>query len=136
MTRLRSSVLLLALVLGPAPAIAQGCNLWTQFDFGSARIPAEGRALLDRTARMFPGASYAITGHADAPGTEFENLVISRRRAEAVADYLVARGATGISSLTALAQTRMLVVDHGPEVKNRRVEIYVSPCSEAALAGS
>lgn len=131
----RTTLLAVGLALASSPAMA-GCNLWLQFDFGSARPGPQGVALLDRVAAMYPRSSYYIVGHADAPGSEFENLVISRARTEAVAAHLVARGATGIRSQAARAQTRMLVVDHGPKRVNRRVEVYVSPCSEAALSGS
>ena len=134
MTRcLRPLALGAVMTLVAAPALAVGCNLWLQFGFGSAEIRPDGRALLDKVARLYPSASYEIFGHADAPGSEFRNLVISRRRAEAVAAYLAARGVAGVVSLEALAQTDLLVAEHGPKKTNRRVEIYVSPCSEAVL---
>lgn len=134
--RLRPLALAAALSFVTAPAFAVGCNLWLQFGFGSAEIDADGRALLNKVARLYPSASYEIFGHADAPGTEFQNLVVSRRRAEAVAAYLAGRGIAGVVLLKALAQTDLLVAEHGPNQKNRRVEIYVSPCSEAVLIAS
>lgn len=136
MTRPRLSILAVALSLGVAPVHAQGCHLWLQFGFGSAAILPDGRAVLDKAARLYPGAGYTITGHADAPGTEFENLAISRRRVEAVSDYLAGQGVTGVVRMTAMGQAKLLKVDHGPVALNRRVEVQLSPCSKAVLAGS
>jgi outer membrane protein OmpA-like peptidoglycan-associated protein len=62
------------------------------FDFGSAAIsPSQfgaltelGEALSDYLAR-FPWATILVEGHTDAVGTEYANLLLSDRRAEALA---------------------------------------------------
>lgn len=120
------AVVLCALV--PLPAAA-GCVVSVFFDFASARLTPDTRAVLDRVAAVHPGAPLRILGHGDAPGSEFENLVISRARAEAVSAYLAARGLTGTVAIAAQGQTDLVVIDHGKVRRNRRVELYLPSCS-------
>ncbi|HHC07809.1 MAG TPA: OmpA family protein [Actinobacteria bacterium] len=67
-----------------------------EFETGSAVITAEGRRLLDEifeALALFPDVPVEIAGHADAQGSAERNLELSERRARAVYDYLVAKGA-------------------------------------------
>jgi OmpA family len=61
--------------------------------------PASSRGVLD-IVRRHPNATVTITGYTDSDGTEAYNLDLSRRRGQAVADWLV--GQTQASQLTAL----------------------------------
>lgn len=68
------------------------------FDFGSATLrPGQGE--LDAFAQRFgaapAGQVVSIRGYTDALGSDAYNLDLSRRRAQAVRDYLVARGING-----------------------------------------
>jgi outer membrane protein OmpA-like peptidoglycan-associated protein len=67
------------------------------FAFDSADLSARARLEIERMATVLnhPRAierRVMVEGHADAIGTEAYNLALSRRRAEAVAQELVARG--------------------------------------------
>ena len=64
-----------------------------QFEFDSAEILPQARAQLDAVAqgiKMLPEAHRVwIEGHTDARGGDEYNLQLSRKRAEAVKQYLV-----------------------------------------------
>ena len=69
------------------------------FDFNRADIKDRNRAVLDRIiARIneLPNAKVSIMGHSDTIGKEAYNIELSRRRAKAAFDMIVAGG--GISS--------------------------------------
>lgn len=65
------------------------------FAFDSARLTAEAEAALRRTAELAAQAGsgrITVVGHTDAVGEDAYNLALSRRRAEAVAQWLAASG--------------------------------------------
>jgi peptidoglycan-binding protein ArfA len=76
-----------------------------------------------------PGVKVAINGYADNTGSDAVNISLSSNRADAVADYLIARGVTR-DHLTARGfGSADPVADNGTpdgQAKNRRVEIVVS----------
>lgn len=91
-------------------------------------------ALLDQPALM-AGGRVVIRGHSDSRGHDGDNLVASRKRAEAVRDYLVEKGiAKERMNIVALGEGRPVApnvnVDgtDNPQgrARNRRVEIEVS----------
>ncbi|HZF94539.1 MAG TPA: OmpA family protein [Allosphingosinicella sp.] len=101
------------------------------FESGSARIAAQGAALLDRyVAQVVTPLDCRVTidAHADRVGSENGNLRLSRLRAEAVGDYLRSRGLAAPITLGAFGEMRPLVetADGVAEPQNRRAEIYVS----------
>ena len=58
----------------------------------------DSQATLDRQAtwlQKFPSVRVSIEGHCDERGTREYNLALGERRANAVKDYLVARGVDG-----------------------------------------
>src|SRR5262249_25835530 len=66
-----------------------------RFDFDKADIKPEYRDMLNRIAGILmtlKGYSIAVYGYTDDVGTQTYNLQLSRRRAEAVRDYLVQAG--------------------------------------------
>jgi len=66
-----------------------------EFELNSADLTDEGRALLDDilvSLNELPNVPIEIAGHADASGTAAHNLELSQQRAQAVADYFVAKG--------------------------------------------
>lgn len=65
------------------------------FAFDSARLTAEAEAALRRTAELAAQAGsgrITVVGHTDSVGEDAYNLALSRRRAEAVAQWLAASG--------------------------------------------
>jgi outer membrane protein OmpA-like peptidoglycan-associated protein len=103
------------------------------FSSGSAGVKASGNRVLDRIAKMAVDCStlrFRITGHAD--GSSLENGLgdLSDQRAEAVADYLEAKGVARERLMTAGAGTSQPAGDNGTregQARNRRVEITVLP---------
>lgn len=94
---------------GPMHSIYLGYDAF--FDLDSDRLkPAAAEASLRELLDVFmarPGARFVVTGHADATGNDAYNLALSRRRAQAVADWLVQRG---------VAASRIEVVGAGSSV--------------------
>lgn len=103
------------------------------FDFDSAVLKAEGKALLNELIMAYDVKSDAITkievvGHTCAIGSEAYNQKLSERRANAVADYLVAGGIPRSLITTSGKGKTAPVADNSTKAgrkKNRRVEIYV-----------
>lgn len=66
------------------------------FDFNRAELTSQGHRLLDKLQQQLLSASETqdihVVGYTDRIGSDGYNLVLSRRRAEAVRDYLVGNG--------------------------------------------
>jgi len=65
------------------------------FDFNSAEVKAHNKIVMDRIIERIievPGAGVTIVGHTDNIGNELYNLDLSRRRAKAAYDVLLAGG--------------------------------------------
>ncbi len=66
-----------------------------RFDFDNAKVKPEYRDILNRIAGILmtlKGYTIAVYGYTDDIGTQTYNLQLSRRRAEAVRDFLVQTG--------------------------------------------
>jgi outer membrane protein OmpA-like peptidoglycan-associated protein len=66
------------------------------FELDSDRLkPAAAEASLRELLEVFdarPELRFVLTGHADTTGTPEHNLDLSRRRAQAIANWVIARG--------------------------------------------
>lgn len=65
------------------------------FDTDSSEINPQSQAILDRQAQWlnkYTRYSFQLEGHADERGTREYNFALGARRAEAVKNYLIARG--------------------------------------------
>lgn len=66
------------------------------FASGSAEIPADAKPVLGKAAEVMkalpPPLRLEISGHTDSSGTSESNMLLSRQRAQAVADFLLERG--------------------------------------------
>ncbi len=106
------------------------------FDFDSARIKPAFRHSLDKLAdvlRKYNRTVVHIVGHTDSTGSAAYNLDLSRRRAEAVADYLASRGVPRDRLRTegrGESEPRATNATEAGRQLNRRVEIYVKPIIE------
>jgi peptidoglycan-associated lipoprotein len=79
------------------------------FETDSTELTPQSRATLDKQAQWLTTyAQYAFTieGHADERGTREYNIALGARRAQAVRDYLTARG---------IAANRMRTISYGKE---------------------
>ncbi len=107
------------------------------FAAGKAELSANARSRLDdlsKVLRAQPKADNVIVeGYTDDTGAEENNVQLSRRRAEEVADYLASKGvARELITTKALGSRNPAKagVDEPPALKgtlNRRVEIVISP---------
>lgn len=118
----------LAAASEPAPAmmlVLEGVN----FDFDKAVIRPEGRAILDQdiaALKEWGDVDVVVAGHADSTGTEEYNLGLSRRRAEAVRDYLISKGLPAERlTIKAYGESQPVASNSTSEgrAKNRRVEL-------------
>lgn len=108
-----------------APLILEGVN----FDFDKAVIRPEGYAILDQDVvilKEWGDVDIVVAGHADSTGTEEYNLGLSRRRAEAVRDYLISKGLSEERlTVEAYGESRPIATNSTREGRalNRRVEL-------------
>lgn len=96
-----------------------------------------GQALVDgllSAPAFLAGGPITIWGHSDSKGSDAENLAASRRRAQAVRDYLESKGvARDRMTVVALGEARPIAPnrkldgsdDLEGRAKNRRVEVRV-----------
>jgi peptidoglycan-associated lipoprotein len=79
------------------------------FETDSAELTVQARATLDKQAqwlRQYGRYAFTIEGHADERGTREYNIALGARRAQAVREYLVARG---------IEPSRMHTISYGKE---------------------
>ncbi|PQJ42831.1 hypothetical protein BTO00_12385 [Vibrio campbellii] len=101
------------------------------FEFDSAKLTDSVSERLDNFVNFlneYPQAQVEITGYTDSSGPAAYNLKLSERRAQAVADYLIAAGidadrftVTGMGEENPVADNST----HEGREKNRRVEVVV-----------
>lgn len=116
--------------LSPKPVTL---DLSIQFDFDSARLLATSKPLLDNLAlamnsERLAALNFRIEGHTDAKGQPDYNLVLSRRRAQAVVDYLSqAQVSAERLQVQGKGATELLITERPLASENRRVRITVLP---------
>lgn len=99
-----------------------------EFEINRDIITARGRVLLDEifeALQKFPNVPIEIAGHADAQGSDEANLDLSLRRAQAVLQYLVDKGAVADRFVViGYGETRPIADNTTEEgrQRNRRIE--------------
>jgi outer membrane protein OmpA-like peptidoglycan-associated protein len=102
-----------------------------RFDFDSANIKPEYREILNRIAGVLmtlKGFTIAVYGYTDDIGTQTYNLQLSRRRAEAVRDFLLQTGISPtIMSAKGFGKSDPRIPGNSEQARaaNRRVEIAI-----------
>lgn len=101
------------------------------FDTNKADVKGTSAATLDRLAGIFqeyPKTVILVEGHTDSAGTDEYNMDLSRRRAQSVANYLIAKGVDA-SRFTVkwYGETQPRADNSTAEgkAKNRRVELGI-----------
>ena len=99
------------------------------FEINSAVLKGKHIVVLDSLGKFLqahPTLEVEVTGHTDNTGAESHNVVLSTRRAEGVADYLVNHGAIFDQvSFEGFGSSRPITGNETPQgrSRNRRVEI-------------
>ncbi|MEO0061717.1 MAG: putative lipoprotein YiaD precursor [Pseudomonadota bacterium] len=107
------------------------------FAVNATDISPSFRTSLDNVAQSmvtYPNSLVDVMGHTDSTGSDAYNLDLSRRRAEAVGNYLVMRGIARARVATTGYGEQYPVADNTTEAgraKNRRVEIRITPITQA-----
>ncbi|MBG0790763.1 MAG: OmpA family protein [Desulfovibrionaceae bacterium] len=115
--------------------LVRGVNLDVHFDFDKATIQPESHALLDALGEALnspelKGKRILIGGHTDAKGGVEYNLVLSKKRAESVKQYLVDRWKIDPAVLDTTGYGKSRPLNQGlteaDQQRNRRVEIRLA----------
>ena len=118
-------------VAGQERAPGQPKMFMVFFDWGKPVVTRDAMVILDDAATAFlqdPRGELRLSGHTDRSGDASSNRRSALTRAEAVRDYLSARGVPrGAMTLVSFGEDRPLVPteDGVREVQNRRVEISI-----------
>jgi OOP family OmpA-OmpF porin len=101
-----------------------------EFDSNQATLTPRGRATLDRLLPVLtqaPRTMIEIGGHTDGFGAPDYNKELSRRRAEAVRDYLTSHGVTHELTAVGYGATKPLAtgLSRAALQRNRRIELRV-----------
>jgi len=107
------------------------------FASGESRVRAEFRGLLDKIARaasVFPRSQIIVEGHTDSYGGDVSNLSLSRRRAEAVSEYLSSEFGVPAFRISAVGygETRPIANNEtgAGRARNRRIDVRIEPQRE------
>ncbi|KTF69317.1 OmpA family protein [Sphingomonas sp. HT-1] len=122
----------------PKKAELKPLEVVVPFGGSGLKLDDAGRKLLDEmlaNPTTAAGGTITIGGHTDTRGNDRDNLIASRKRAEAVRDYLLSKGVPAERmTVIAFGETRALVPnaktdgsdDPEARAKNRRVEVQVA----------
>jgi len=106
------------------------------FAVDSTNISPNMRQTLDGVAQSminYPNSLIDVMGHTDSTGSDQYNLDLSRRRADAVANYLVSRGVANARVERIGYGEQYPIADNTSESgrqQNRRVEIRITPVTQ------
>ncbi len=107
------------------------------FASGESGVQAEFRALLEkisRAASVFPRSQIVVEGHTDSYGGAVSNLSLSRRRAEAVSEYLSSELGIPAFRISAVGygETQPIANNETAEgrARNRRIDVRIEPQRE------
>ncbi len=108
------------------------------FAFGSADLDSQFFAVLDSVSKVvkkYDKTLIEVAGHTDSVGSAQSNQVLSERRANTVAEYLVTRGINRDRTIVVGAGENYPVADNATadgRARNRRVELTLLPIRQEA----
>lgn len=123
----------------PPPQPPQPVRIVIPFTDGGSELSGEARAALDELMATPAAAGQSrivIRGHSDSKGTDRQNMLASKKRAEAVRDYFLGRGVPESRiTVIALGETRPLAPNATPDGsdfeegrrQNRRADVEIYP---------
>lgn len=119
------------LILDLATKFEKDVPTLINFEFNSAELDAEAKAILDQQAewiRTFPEIRFRVYGHTDLVGSDAYNQALGLRRARAAVRHLVAQGvnADNLEAMSSFGETKPLIVTENPERRNRRTVTEVA----------
>lgn len=118
------SVSTTASVSVPDPAGSVGFRI--NFALNSDAVPPSAFPFLDRIGELLheqPQLKLEVQGHTDAVGSDVYNLLLSQRRAAAVAHYLMQRHGVDMARLVVLGMGKSTpLFENGYDPRNRRVQ--------------
>ena len=113
------------------------------FAFDDATVRPQDQAALDRFSQVvgkyYGGAQITVEGFADPAGSTRYNMGLSKRRADAVREYLVSKGMTDAQLRTiGYGESRQVregaaANDEGAELNRRVVFVVETPANTAAV---
>lgn len=115
------------------------------FAFDDATVREEDRAVLERFAKVaqkyYGGSVITVEGFADPAGTTRYNLALSRRRAEAVREFLTGAGLSNELRAVGYGENRLITPgaerdDPGAELNRRVVFVIETRGSATSTAAS
>lgn len=115
------------------------------FAFDDATVREEDRAVLERFAKVaqkyYGGSVITVEGFADPAGTTRYNLALSRRRAEAVREFLTGAGLSNELRTVGYGENRLITPgaerdDPGAELNRRVVFVIETRGSATSTAAS
>ncbi|WEK45562.1 MAG: OmpA family protein [Candidatus Andeanibacterium colombiense] len=122
--------------IGDGQAILVNLPDGVTFGVDSTTISPAFQATLDKIANslvQYPDSLVDVMGHTDSTGSDAYNEDLSKRRADAVADYLALRGVSKARLATIGYGERYPVADNATDegrARNRRVEIKITPVTQ------
>lgn len=109
---------------------SRSIDLAVNFEYASAILTPDARIVLDNLGHALndPALSPSrirVAGHTDARGSDAYNLLLSRKRARSVADYLVRQHHIDLQRLTVdgFGRSQLLDPANPASAVNRRVQI-------------
>ena len=105
-------------------------DLDVNFEYNSAQLTADARIMLDNLGRALidpalKNSRFLLGGHTDAKGADAYNMLLSKKRAQAVADYLQKQHGVEAKRLKVegYGRTRLLDPANPEAAINRRVQV-------------
>lgn len=117
-------------VANASTASAASIDLEVNFEYGSATLTPDARLMLDNLGKALSDpklktSRFLVAGHTDAAGGDAYNKTLSKRRAQAVADYLTKDHGVEANRLQVDGFGRNKLLDNSNPLSamNRRVQV-------------